>query len=125
MEGVKPVARRQLVDIHSSALMTTEDPVTRHGHAGDVGQSFRQGQLQGLVGWMPILGAPPQRTCIHLACRPGHYEIWEYCQSTSKVQASVLQNLRVQGHVASVRSTHASTLPASSEPRPALIELIG
>ncbi len=69
MEGVKPVARRQLVDIHSSALMTTEDPVTSHGHAGDVGQSFRQGQLQGLVGWMPILGAPPQRTCIHLACK--------------------------------------------------------
>ena len=26
---------------------------------------------------------------------PLHYEIWKYCQSTSKVHASVLQNLRV------------------------------
>ena len=27
------------------------------------------------------------------SCR--HYEIWKYCQSTSKVEAYVLQNLRV------------------------------
>ena len=26
-----------------------------------------------------------------------HYEIWKYCQSTSRVQAEVLQNLRVPG----------------------------
>ncbi len=25
-----------------------------------------------------------------------HYEIWVYCQSTSKVHAQVLQNLRMQ-----------------------------
>ena len=28
---------------------------------------------------------------------PGHYEIWKCCQSTSKMHASVLQNLRVLG----------------------------
>ena len=32
----------------------------------------------------------PQPVEVHL-----HYEIWEYCQSTSKVQASVLQNPRL------------------------------
>ena len=26
-----------------------------------------------------------------------HYEIWKYCQSTSRLQAKVLQNLRVPG----------------------------
>ena len=32
-------------------------------------------------------------------CAPAawHYEIWKYCQSTGRVQGSVLQNLRVHG----------------------------
>ncbi len=30
-----------------------------------------------------------------LMAREQHYEFWEYCQSTSKLQAQVLQNLRV------------------------------
>ena len=46
------------------------------------------------------LDAPGQE--VHRDCSPhlppkpaSHYEIWKYCQSTSKVQAEVLQNLRV------------------------------
>ena len=36
-----------------------------------------------------------------------HYEIWKYCQSTSKVHASVLQNLRVQCGVEPQRAGRA------------------
>ena len=32
-----------------------------------------------------------------MALQAWHYEIWEYCQSTSKVQAYVRENLRVPG----------------------------
>ena len=35
-------------------------------------------------------------TNTHKCEEPEHFEIWEYCQSTSKVQASELQILRVQ-----------------------------
>ena len=30
----------------------------------------------------------------------GHHGIWKYCQSTSRVQAQVLQNLRGEGSTA-------------------------
>ena len=42
----------------------------------------------------------PEEFELHTLCkekRPArHYEIWVYCQSTSRVQAQGLQNLRVQ-----------------------------
>ena len=35
------------------------------------------------------------RACSNQACM-WHYQTWKYCQSTSRVQVQVLQNLRVR-----------------------------
>ena len=44
-----------------------------------------------------------------------HYEIWKYCQSTSRVQAYVLENLRVQ-------CCSVAAVPCSQAGRMCLIE---
>ena len=44
----------------------------------------------------PAYGPDSGPVCTPVHRGPGHYEIWEHCQSTSNVQAQVLQNLRVQ-----------------------------
>ena len=46
-------------------------------------------------GIFTLIPLPP--ACNQSVGFSGHYEIWKYCQSTSKVHAQVLQNLRVQG----------------------------
>ncbi len=77
--------------------------------AGDVGECLLS--KPGLRWTAPQLACSPYiastGTCTHVrprmwepVGRPGHssglrYEIWEYCQSTVRVQARVLQNLRV------------------------------
>ena len=50
--------------------------------------------LTGVAGQARFSFEPPQEPA---KASPRHHEIWEYCQGTSKVQAQVLQNLRVQG----------------------------
>ena len=45
---------------------------------------------------------PPKHSCFMISTaslRRSHYEVWKLCQSTSKVHAQVLQNLRVCQHV--------------------------
>ena len=37
----------------------------------------------------------PQSLWVCCSADASHYEIWEHCHSTSKVQAQLLQNLRV------------------------------
>ena len=43
--------------------------------------------------------------------RTTHYEIWEYCQSTSKAQARVRQNLRVRQPPAGFRASRTPAQP--------------
>ena len=56
--------------------------------------------------------------CIpQLAARPdfmhaAHHEIWKYCQSTSRVQAQVLENLRVRHRKATTRMLQFPTKAA-------------
>ena len=42
------------------------------------------------------LQVPRTNFFVQVSSEALHYEIWEYCQGTSKVQAQVLQNLRVR-----------------------------
>ncbi len=39
---------------------------------------------------------PTMNSCGACDQETGHYEFWEYCQSTNRVQAYILQKLKVQ-----------------------------
>ena len=55
----------------------------------------------------------PQSKRVHPATAI-HYEIWKYCQSTSRVQASVLQNLSVQSFFFQRTILHINGMKSSS-----------
>ncbi len=68
VEGVQDASKRELMNIHSPALMSTEDSISCQGHAGDVWSSPRKRQLQRLIARLSIVGMAMQNTGIDFPC---------------------------------------------------------